>query len=263
MKIGISGRVIEVEYKYCEIGVTDFFKLAKKLGYEAVELRPTQVNYKTPDAELAEYRKVKDDLGLDISCITAFGADEKDKKFSALARYVEINKLFNCNFVKTWSENIEWLRDASEYLGRFGMNMIIQTHTRGPFETVNGILVTLGKIHKDNFGLYYDASHLFLTQDDYGIETIKKLNKKIFQVSIQSLARVNKEDSEMEYKGYYYKRMPLGKDRGIDYKSVFKGLKEIGFDGYITINDARPKEKSYKEYAEYMIKQLRTFINDN
>lgn len=261
MKISLSGRVIEIDYKYCEISVFDFLKLAKRVGYEAVEFRPTQINYNTSDEDLNSYKKMIDELGLEVSCIIASGVDEKDKSFSILTKYVDIAKLFNCSFIKTWNKNIEWLRIASEHLNKFDINLMVQNHTGGPFETVDGIIRALKEINKSNFGLQYDAANIYLAQNDYGIETIKKLHRNIFQVSIQNIAKVgSKEEAEEEYKGYYYKRWPLGKEGGLDYNSVFQGLKEIGFDGYITINEARSKEKKYDEFADYMFKELKMIL---
>jgi len=37
MKFSLSGRIIEVAYKYCKMSIDEFIKMAGEIGYDAAE----------------------------------------------------------------------------------------------------------------------------------------------------------------------------------------------------------------------------------
>ena len=67
-RLSLSGRIIEVLYRYCEPSVPEFMRLARECGYDAVELRATQLPPGTTTAEVKRLRQRADELGLSISC---------------------------------------------------------------------------------------------------------------------------------------------------------------------------------------------------
>ena len=56
MTYSLSGRLVEVNYEYCELGTAEFAALAAECGYDAVELRPTQISAGMSRDEAASWR---------------------------------------------------------------------------------------------------------------------------------------------------------------------------------------------------------------
>ena len=67
-RLSLSGRIIEIEYRFCELSVPEFLRLARECGYDAVELRATQLPAETTRAEVERLRRLADELGLGVSC---------------------------------------------------------------------------------------------------------------------------------------------------------------------------------------------------
>ena len=262
MKISLSGRIIEVEYRYCQMSVPEFMRFASNIGYDAVELRATQVTHETSMEEASEYRRVADDLGLDISCINMTGIKDYESDLEVFKRYVDLAQTLRCEYLKTWNVDVALLRKLCDYADDYGLKLVAQTHTGGPLETIDSIIKTCDDIGRENFGVIFDAANLFVAGEEYGAEAVKRLGRHIFQVSIQSLREAKDKSAEgvMEYKGFYYERCLIGDEGGIDFYDVFRGLREIGFDGYVTIIEPISKLMDNKELARYAYKKVKELL---
>lgn len=261
MRLSLSGRLIEVQYRYCEMSVPEFLRFARKCGYDAVELRATQITADTTLEEVKQFRKVADEIGMEFSCCMPPGISADDEGLKALERFVPIAKALRCDVLKVWVGDAGWLQRACDLMKPHGMSLIVQTHMGGPFETVDSCLETLGKILRDNFGLQYDPANLFVARQDYGEEAVKRLGRHIFQLSVQNVRKAESDEPDaMEEGGFYYARCPLGDPRGLDYESVFRGLNAIGFDGYVVLNEPKPKLLPTEEFARRAAQELRKLM---
>lgn len=256
--LSISGRIIEVKYRYCEMSLAEFLKFAKECGYDGVELRATQITSETTVKQAEEFRKLADELNINISSCMVPGISADEEGLKSLERFISVAKALRCNMLKVWIGDVEWIKRACDLLEPHNISLIVQTHIGGPFETLDSSLETLEKISRKNFGLQYDPSHFFVKKQDYGEKAVKKLGKNIFQISIQNIRPAEPDEPDViKEKDSYYARCLVGDPRGLDYKSVFKGLKEIGFDGYIVLNEPKPKQIPLKEFAIKSAQELR------
>lgn len=261
MKLSLSGRLIEVQYRYCEMSVPEFLNFAKGCGYDAVELRATQITSETSPEEVKKFREEADRLGIEISGCMPPGISADEDGLKALERFITIAKAIRCDILKVWVGDAEWLRDACDLLKPHGMRLIVQTHTGGPFETVESCLEMMGRISRDNFGLQYDPANLFVAGQDYGEEAVRRLGRHIFQLSVQNVRAARPDEPDvMEEEGFCYTRCLLGDQRGLDYESVFRGLSVIGFNGYVVLNEPKPKLLPREEFARKSAQELRNLI---
>ena len=257
MRLSLSGRLIEVQYRYCEMSVPEFLRFAKACGYDAVELRATQITADTTLEEVEGFRKVADELGMDVSCCMPPGITADEEGLKRLEEFIPLAETLRCEVLKVWVGDAEWLKEACDLLKPHRMTLIVQTHTGGPFETVDSCLEMIAKIGRDNFGLQYDPANLFVARQDYGEEAVKRLGKHIVQLSVQNVRPAEPDEPDvMEEGGFYYTRCLLGDPRGLDYESVFRGLKAIGFDGYVVLNEPKPKLLPREEFARRAAEEL-------
>lgn len=260
-RLSLSGRLIEVQYGTCEMSVPEFMRFARACGYDAVELRATQVPSKIPPTKVDQFRRTADELGLTVSCCTPAGVTPDEGGLRGLEESVGSAQTLGCEMLKTWVKDVNWIRRACDLLRPRGLTLTAQIHTGGPFETVDGCLDTLSQIGRENFGLQYDPANLFEVQQDYGEEAVKHLGLRIHQLSVQSerLARHEEADT-WEYMGRHYRRCPLSDPDGLDYASVFRGLRAIGFDGYVTLNEPKPMSVETEAFAKQMHDELRGWL---
>jgi len=115
--------------------------------------------------------------------------------------------------------------------------------------------------------LQYDPANLFEAQVGrhplvaYGEEAVKRLGSHIKQLSVQSVrpARPDEPDG-WEHEGRHYCRCLLGEPGGLDYASVFRGLRAIGFDGTVTVNEPKPTIMETEAFARRMGEDLRRLL---
>ncbi len=262
MKLSLSGRLIEVKYRYCEMDVPDFMRFAKECGYDAVELRATQITADTTQEEVRTFRRVADELGLEVSAVFApGGVSTDDAGLRQLEKFTGIVQILGCDTLKTWIGDVDWTQRVCELLLPRGMTLISQTHTGGPLETVDLCRNTMRRVDRENFGLQYDPCNFFEVEEEYGEEAVKRLGGSIRQLSVQNSTLARPEDPDVwEHEGRHYKRCLLGDPAGLDYASVFRGLRAIGFDGYVTVNEPKPALMETQAFAKHVDDQLRQFL---
>ncbi|MFH1005869.1 MAG: TIM barrel protein [Candidatus Latescibacterota bacterium] len=263
MKLSLSGRLIEIEYRFCERSVPEFMRFAHECGYEAVELRATQITTDTTPEEAVAFRRVADELGIGVSCVIPPRAPEEDAGLGQLEEFADIVKILGCDTLKTWSGQVGWIREACDMLGARGMTIVAQTHTGIPFSTVASCLNTLGQVNRTNFGLQYDPANLFEAQAEYGEEAIGQLGKYLHQLSVQNIALAEPDEPNVwEHEGRHYKRCLLGDPDGLDFASVFRGLRTLGFDGYVTVNEPKPTITDVGPFARKTAEELRKLLRE-
>jgi len=262
MQLSLSGRLIEVQYRYCEMSVPDFMRFAPEYGYEAVELRATQITQDTTPAEVAEFREVADELGLGVSCLTPPGITNDDAGLERLQRFAGFAQTLGCDTLKVWTNDIAWMQRACDYLLPLSLTLAAQVHTGGAFETIDSCLATLRQLNRNNFGILYDPANLFEAGQDHDEEAAKSLGKHIRQLSVQNIRLASADEPDVwEHEGRHFCRCMLGDPGGLDYESVFRGLRAIGFDGYVTLNEPKPTQMEVESFARKAAEELRKLLS--
>ncbi len=256
MKFSLSGRIIEVDYKYCQMDVGQFGELAQQAGYDAVELRATQINERTPAERVPRMADALGKSGIGVSRFPA-GSVKDAESLKALGKFADMAKELGCPYLAVGFEEVRWIQKAADYLKERGLAIALQVHTDGPFETPKSALATLKEIDRDNFGLMYDPANYFEKNIDY-IAGIEQLGEYLFIVSVQDVARVEAEaEAGWEYEGRYYKKHLFATPGGIDFPGVFDALEKIDFDGYVTVIEPISDLMNNLDLAEYMCRQLK------
>ncbi len=256
MKFSLSGRIIEVDYKYCQMDVAEFGELAKQSGYDAVELRRTQIDADTSMEEVSRMADALNKIGIGVSRFPA-GSVKDAESLKQLSKFADMAEVLGCPYLVVGFEEIPWIQKAADFLKERGLAIVIQVHTGGPFETPKLAVKTLKEIDRKNFGLMYDPTNYLEKDIDY-IAGIEQLKDSLFILSVQDAARVESEsEADWEFEGRYYKKHLFGTPGGIDFPSVFDALEKINFDGYVTVIEPISDLMNNLDLAGYMCRQLK------
>ena len=213
---------------------------------------------------MAGFHRVADELGISISCITLpgiAGVRGDDAGLERLLCFAEFAQTLGCDTLKVWTKDTVWMQHACDALRPSGLTLAAQIHTGGPFETIESCLATLQQLNRDNFGILYDPANLFEAEQDCGEEAVRRLGKHIRQLSVQNIRPASADEPNVwEHKGHHFCRCMLGDPRGLDYESVFRGLRAIGFDGHVTLNEPKPTEMNIGSFARKAAEKLREFF---
>jgi sugar phosphate isomerase/epimerase len=135
------------------------------------------------------------------------------------------------------------------YAEEKGITLIIENHYKDDFweypefaQKMDVFKKLVDKIHHPYFGVNYDPSNTFLAGED-PLELLYKVSDRVvtMHASDRFLLEGTIEDLQREESGAlgYAKRLSHGEiGKGLnDYDAIFKELKRVGFDGWISIED--------------------------
>lgn len=135
------------------------------------------------------------------------------------------------------------------YAEERGITLILENHYKDDFwdypefaQKMDVFIKLVNRIEHPNFGVNYDPSNAFLAGDD-PLELLNAVSHRVvtMHASDRFLLSGTLEDLRKEESGStgYAKRLSHGEiGKGLnDYDAIFKELKRVGFDGWISIED--------------------------
>lgn len=259
MQLSLSGFLFEDGYKSTSIDFGAFTNLACEAGYGGVELRATQVNLDTSDATLCRYRAETTARGLTVTCLTPRGmpggGEERDVFFD---RYLRLAGALGCGLLKLSGEP-DWVRAAADRAARCGIALAGNTHVNGPTETVAGALNLVREVGHPNFGLLYDCLHLCIAGEDY-LGALDVLLPHLRGVLVQCVRPARKGETQIAvtFKGRDYVKTCIDDDPIQDWSAVLGRLKQLGYDGWITVIENSWPQSARQDIARRTAIHVRT-----
>ena len=237
MKLSLSGRLVEsADGPIVPTG--EFLDLAGRCGYDAVDLRASQLGPSTSPAEWDAFRARLADNGL-VLFEGQWAGDpaERPEAFSAFAeRIAEVGG----EAIRVGGEP-EALKRAAQLARPGGVRIVYQMHTGGPFETIASAAATIAEIDEPNFGVLPEPANLLLAGERFHEDMFAPLAGRILGVHVQTLeARPAAADAVRLADGTEvpYVRLPYEQNRQIDFETFFSALRRVGFDGFV--NELEP-----------------------
>ena len=251
MKLSLSVRVAEsvLNKEEANRSMEHLADLALELGYSAMCMRASQAGIQSPLEQITRVRKVLAERGLPVSMVTGdFPIPANDVHAPDALRditpYLDLTELLGADLIRIGMkkhEDIAWAQRASDEAAERNIRLAHQSHTRSLFETVEESVLVLKKVDRPNFGIIYEPANLDLCGQDYGPETIRRFAPWLFNVYLQN-HRLNPKGSmtlDTWVRGPApHDPVPLQAEGGIDFPIIMDTLKEMGYDGYVTVHQA-------------------------
>ena len=255
MKLSLSVRIAEAPCKTkLNVPFRDLVQLAAELGYGAVCLRASAGGIGTPRAELERMRGDVERAGLRVSMVTAdsdvpLNNEHGPDSLQNIGPSLDVAEALGCDLIRVCLKSeadIEHARHAADEAAGRNIRLAHQCHTTTLFETVERSLEVLGRIGRTNFGLIYEPANLMLCGEQYGLETLRRLQPYLMNVYVQNHQLDPQGPVELEtwcLGMHRFRHIPIWEPGGVDFPAVIGALREIGYGGFVTIHQA---------YAELM-----------
>lgn len=254
MKLSLSVRIAEAPESKEETirSFDEIAELANRVGYHAVCMRASQAGIQTPLEQITAIRKKVGELNLGVSMVTGdfpvpMNNEQGPDGLRNITPYLDVTELLGANLIRICMKkdgDIAWAQRASDEARERNIRLAHQSHTGSLFETVSGSIDVLKRVGRPNFGIIYEPANLDLCGQDYGVETLKQFSPYLFNVYLQNHIQSPDGDSRLTtwVRGVVaYTQIRLQDAGGIDFEAVFRGLSEIGYDGYVTVHQAFAK----------------------
>jgi sugar phosphate isomerase/epimerase len=154
---------------------------------------------------------------------------------------------------------------------KLGITLIIENHYKDDFWTepefaqmMNVFVDLVGRIDSKSFGVNYDPSNVIAAGEE-PLELLEKVKHRVvtMHASDRYLANGTIEDlrkAEGGSAGYvsFFKHGVIGKGLN-DYDAIFKTLKDVGFDSWISIEDGVDGMDQMHESADFLREKIKKY----
>jgi len=272
MRLSLSVRAAEAPTKdrlLCSF--EHFCSMAMQAGYDAICMRASAGGVQTPLEELRRMRKVADEHGLTASMATTdydvpLNNDRGPDNLRKIGPHLDVAEALGTTLIRVCLKqevDIAAASRAADEARERGIRLAHQCHTNSLFEEVSGMLDVLHRIDRPNFGLIYEPANLLLCGQSYGRETLKRLAPHLMNVYLQNHRLGEQGESKLKTRvrgEVTYFDIPLWQSGGIDFDEVFAGLREIDYDGTITVHQSGAARSTPAETAVKCAEFLRRFV---
>lgn len=250
MRLSVSVRIAEgfLSKEVPILPLEEVCKIAKAAGYEAVCMRASQLGVHSTAEELQSGAQLLDSHGLACSMVTGdfntvYNNEKGPDALQNIEPYLRLANELNAPLVRValkHDSDVPAAQRAADIAKNFGVSLVHQCHTLSLFETVESIRDTLAKINRDNFGLIYEPANLELCGQNY-VRAVEELAPYIVNVYLQN--QKLKEDGAVTLDTWCrgsssFDIVPIHERGGVDFESVFAGLKKIGYTGTVTVHQS-------------------------
>ena len=252
MKLGVVSECLRKPFR-------EAVREARSIGLDGIQsYAGTAFAFDTSDSALAEIKKFVQGEGLAFSAVCGdFGCAmyyERDRAMiDREKRILEMARELGTNIVTTHIGVVPEVRDCVQYesmlavckeLADFAKSMgghfAVET---GPEKAV--VLKNfLDELGSDGVAVNLDPANLVMCAGDDPVQAVYTLQKYIVHTHAKDGVQLKKFDTRAMYAARYFgiepcgwemiRELPLGKG-GVDWKRYLAALREIGYDGYLTI----------------------------
>lgn len=273
MKFSLSVRVAEAFRAKDKTSMTlgELIALARDHDYSALCLRASQAGVQTPPKQARQMSAQIREAGLAVSMVTGDLPIPKNDMHGPdclrnITPYLDLADAFGSDLIRVCMKrdtDISWAQKASDEARERTIRLAHQSHCGSLFETVEGSLRVLGQVARPNFGIIYEPANWMIAGQDYGRETIRRLEPYLFNVYLQN-HRLHLEGAT-SLCTWIRGRVPLDhiglwESGGVDVDEVFAGLSGIGYDGYVTVHqafaDVMPVEEAVRQSSQYLAPRI-------
>lgn len=236
IRLGLSGRIIEESGPTYQMSVTDFIAMTAQIGYRGVELRWGQLDHETSDDDIAEIADALTESGVACAFANCL-VEQTPHDLQHVRRMAEVARSLATPYLRMGISDVQWVQKACDIAAESEVGVIVQIHTGGPTETIEGAMRICQEVDRPNFGLTYEPANFVLVGRDYGQAALETLGDKLFNVSLQNLKPVETTEGEgiIVYQDHGFTRCEPSDPDGVNFSKTFAALKAVGYNGFATL----------------------------
>lgn len=253
---------------FIEHSIQEAMHLTKKLGLDGIEIaaREPHISPASSMARVKEVKALSDSLALPIPVLASYiggfsDADDSqaEKYFEEFKRLLEIADVLGTRMIRVfpggpnafkaqdyhYAKAAHWMRAIAEEAVKHEVNVLMEIHNNSLVETVDSSLRLLELIGRDNVGMIHDAGNMYITDTDYGRESVLRLGRRLMHVHVKDELRV----AELGTPGTFADTTRHGRELflqsrlgegGADHRPLFDALRETGYSDWVTLECHAP-----------------------
>ena len=251
-----------------EYSIHEAMAITARLGFDGLEIacREPHLSAETSIQRVREMRKMADEYSLALPVLAGYAgkfseSSDRDceQALDEFSRLLEQADWLDAQMVRIfqggpnaflaadyhYEKTAYWLRKCAEKAHQHGKKIILEIHNVSLVETPDSALRLLAMIGADNVGLIHDAGNMYIADTDYGRDSVRRLDSKLFHVHVKDEKRIHEAGAEGTFKNRtrhgleHFLQCRLGEGE-VDHRELFKALVDTGYKGWITLESFAP-----------------------
>lgn len=243
--------------------IQEAMRLTKQLGLDGIEIaaRDHHLSPTTSRSRLKELRALSEELQLAIPAIASYTGrfstisdQEASATFDEFRRLLEASDQLGASMIRVltggpnaflaqeyhYAKAAYWLERCAEEAKAYNMDVLVELHNESLIETADDALKLLHLVKTDRIGFIHDAGNMYITDTDYGYESVKKLGKHLKHVHVKDERRTSDGSEPGAFTNRTHRGIEsfvpclLGKGEA-DHSALFESLREIGYNNWVTL----------------------------
>ncbi|SFA79867.1 Sugar phosphate isomerase/epimerase [Cohnella sp. OV330] len=248
--------------------IQEAMHLTKRLGLDGIEIaaREPHVSPSSSMERVKEVKALSDSLALPIPVLASYiggfsDADDSQAEsyFEEFKRLLEIAGVLGTRMIRVfpggpnafkaqdyhYAKAAYWMNLFAEEAKKHEVSVLMEIHNDSLVETVDSSLRLLGMIGSDNVGMIHDAGNMYITDTDYGRDSVLRLGRYLMHVHVKDELRI----AELGAPGTFASTTRHGRELflqsrlgegGADHKPLFDALRETGYSDWVTLECHAP-----------------------
>jgi len=238
-------------------------EITSRLGLEGIEIacREPHLSVETSIERVKEIRMLADSYSLEIPALAGYmgwfstSSDQDcEKAFEQFKQLLVWSDILGAGLIRIFQggpnaflaedyhyiKTAHWLNLCATEAGKYDKRIILEIHNNSLVETVESARRLLQLVDCSRIGLIHDAGNMYITDTDYGRDSILMLSDHIFHVHVKDEKRIQEAGepgtftNRTKHGEEAFRQCKLGEGE-VDHHPVFRALREIGYDGWVTL----------------------------
>ncbi|CAM3722844.1 sugar phosphate isomerase/epimerase family protein [Marinicrinis lubricantis] len=243
-------------------------EITKRAGLDGIEIacREPHLSAETSYERVREMKRLAMDLGLQIPALAGYMGNfstssdaECEKAYHEFVHMLEWADLLEAELIRIfqggpnaflaeayhYEKAAWWLNRCAIAAKKHDKKIVLEIHNNSLVETADTALKLLGMIGQENVGVIHDAANMYITDTDYGRDSVFKLRGRLFHVHVKDEMRIDQAGAP----GTFVNRTRHGEEHflqcrlgegAVDHQPLLTVLQEIGYGGWITLECFAP-----------------------
>jgi len=255
IQLSVSCRIAEgfLSKEEASMSFASLADLAVAAGYDAICMRASQIGVQSSQDAVRDARRVLDERGLNVSMISGdfnivYNNDHGPDCLKNITPYLDLAESLRAPMIRVCikqPDDVIQAQAAADQAAQRGLVLVHQCHVQSLFETLDEIEARLQAIDRPNFGLIFEAANLEQCGQEYGVAAIERLAPWIKNVYLQNQRMT--PDGSITLGTWCNGPVTIDlceihDSGGLNFPSIFEGLKNIGYNGPVTVHQSAPED---------------------
>ncbi|WP_036718342.1 sugar phosphate isomerase/epimerase [Paenibacillus sp. JCM 10914] len=269
-----------------DYSIHEAMAITADLGFDGIEIacREPHLSPASSLERVREMRNIAEGYGLEIPVLAGYMGHfstisdaECEVAYDQFQALLERAEILESNMVRVfpggpnaflaadyhYEKAAFWIRKCAEQASAAGKRIVLEIHNISLIETEVSARRLIQMIDHDSVGLIHDAGNMYITDTEFGEESVRGLGRDLLHVHIKDEKRIREGGAPGSFKNVtrhgneFFMQCRLG-EGDVDHSGLLRELKAQAYDGWLTLECAAPYPP--KERLAYDMKIIREWL---